>query len=277
MKFFKKFVAVLFTACCSLIFLPSCVASESGSEGLVFSEAIGGKSYLVKGIGDCTDSKIEIPANHNGKPVTGIKAFAFCGNATITEVNLPEGVKTVESSAFERCENLTAVRLPSSLTTIESKAFSSCENLKTVRIEKKSSLKTIGDNSFEMSGLEEFVFPAAAEIVGNYVFMDCASLTESYFEEGTALQQFGYGVYWGCSALVSAHIPPAVTYLGWANFKDCASFERAYVGTEKEFGQMTYNSGNDIFKQAKKYYYSETEKGGSSYWHYENGKIVVWD
>ena len=51
-----------------------------------------------------------------GLRVTSIRAKAFMGNKTITEVVIPETVETIGDEAFKGCTNLKKVSLPASLT-----------------------------------------------------------------------------------------------------------------------------------------------------------------
>ena len=78
------------------------------------------------------DSKVDIPAELGGKPVTsiGVAAFAYC--SSLTEVTIPEGVTSIEITAFRNCSRLTEVTIPKSVTSIGKMAFYQCEALATV-------------------------------------------------------------------------------------------------------------------------------------------------
>ena len=61
---------------------------------------------------------------------------------TGTSIAVPEGVKTIEDSAFCSCSNLESVELPSSLMNISSNVFEYCRSLKKITINKpENSLK----------------------------------------------------------------------------------------------------------------------------------------
>jgi len=60
--------------------------------------------------------------------VTAIEARAFAGTA-LTEVILPEGLKTIAAGAFEECSDLWLVYVPDSVNTIASDGFSGCDEL----------------------------------------------------------------------------------------------------------------------------------------------------
>ena len=54
-------------------------------------------------------------------------------DAAISELDLPEGVTTIESQAFDGCENLASVTVPSTLAKVGDYAFDGCTSLKTIK------------------------------------------------------------------------------------------------------------------------------------------------
>jgi len=54
------------------------------------------------------------------------------GDDTIKEIEIGDGVRIIEESAFENCKNLTKVTLPESVEIICSNAFAGCTALKEV-------------------------------------------------------------------------------------------------------------------------------------------------
>ena len=70
-----------------------------------------------------------IPASIGGIPVTAIGRYAFLHNEKLINVILPEGLLSIESSAFRDCVNLASINFPQSLTSIEYDAFEDCEKL----------------------------------------------------------------------------------------------------------------------------------------------------
>jgi len=118
--------------------------------------------YSINNFGEATirsvdksiSGKIEIPAEHNGYPVTAIGSSAFSGCSELTEVVIPNGVKTIGNYAFSNCPNLSSVKIPNSVETIEEKAFyywswSGNNQLKTITI--PASVKTLGNNIVEQN------------------------------------------------------------------------------------------------------------------------------
>lgn len=61
-----------------------------------------------------------------------IGEIAFAGK-NITSIDIPEGVKKIDVSAFAQCRKLTTVTIPSTIEVIEEYAFSNCTKLSTIR------------------------------------------------------------------------------------------------------------------------------------------------
>ena len=65
-------------------------------------------SYEVTGIGECNVSKIAIPREHNGKPVTKIKENAFNGNTTLKSIIVGDNIENIGGNAFQNTGIITA-------------------------------------------------------------------------------------------------------------------------------------------------------------------------
>ena len=126
---------------------------ECNLSGDMVYQASDDAATLVRYFG--SDSKVDIPTELGGKPVTeigewafayyssltevtipksvtSIRAFAFRSCSSLTKAIIPEGVTSIGDSAFLYCSSLTEVTIPKSVTSIEYFAFCDCEALKTV-------------------------------------------------------------------------------------------------------------------------------------------------
>lgn len=83
------------------------------STGLAYANTAYGTTCYLQGLGTCTDTKVVIPAiNEAGNTVIGINAEAFSGAeaAKITEINIPDTVKTIAADTFDGCTGLKTIR-----------------------------------------------------------------------------------------------------------------------------------------------------------------------
>ena len=140
--------------------------SNSISEGLEFELSEDNSSYVVIGIGTCTDKDLNIPSEYNGKPVTAIGESAF-ENENINTVTIPDSVLTIDDHAFFLCFYIESVTIGNSVTTIGEYAFGSCK-LKELII--PDSVTTIKENAFSSSELESLILGKNVKYIGNKAF-----------------------------------------------------------------------------------------------------------
>lgn len=125
--------------------------------------------------------EIVLPEN-----ITSIQSYAFNNCQELTSITIPSNVASIGSSAFENCTSLTSIDLPNSITTIYSKAFYGCSNL------------------------ESIVIPPVERIYED-TFGFCTSLTR--VEIPNTVTRIEEGAFFGCKELQQVTIPNSVTYL----------------------------------------------------------------
>ena len=103
---------------------------ECNLSGDMVYQASDDAATLVRYLG--SDSKVDIPAELGGKPVTSIGWLAFVHCSSLTEATIPEGVTSIGEMAFWGCSSLTEVTIPKSVTSIGEMAFYDCGALATV-------------------------------------------------------------------------------------------------------------------------------------------------
>lgn len=89
---------------------------------------------------------VVIPEMINGCPVTTIGEEAFYNCTGMTDVTIPESVRSIGNSAFSHCTALTSIDIPDGVTDIEDYAFSDCYNVAGITI--ADSVQNIGRNVF---------------------------------------------------------------------------------------------------------------------------------
>ena len=206
---------------------------------------------------DCTSlTSIEIPAS-----VETIGAATFKGCTALTTVTFEKRsqLKTIngdfEAGAFQYCISLTSIEIPASVETIERSAFYNCTALTTVTFEKRSQLKTIGGwyedvddtcigyGAFaDCTSLTSIEIPASVETIEVAAFQGCTALTTVTFEKGSQLKTIegwrrydgmSYGAFANLANLKTVDMSPCtqVKEIQTCAFVSCSSLQLFKIGT----------------------------------------------
>lgn len=170
---------------------------------------------------DMTEAKID-----------SVPSKAFNGLSKLSNVKLPEGLKTIGSSAFVGTQLLN-IEIPSSVTSIGTNAFSKCSSLQTVNFKENSHLQSIGHSAFfQCRSLQEFIMP---ETVANLntdnssyqycdIFCECTNLKKLIFSD--AITSLPRGICYGCSAMTELHLPQNLVTIGPNAFYQCSKLRK---------------------------------------------------
>ena len=154
--------------------------------------------------------------------------YAFKGTGVV-DLSIPATVLSIGQSAFE---NATAMKtlifaadsMLEELGSVESytNVFKNTVSLETVVL--PNFLKTIGNGTFENSGVSEVVMAdssATGELqqLGAYAFANCANLTD--FAHLGKVTTIGEAAFMNCTALTSAPVSDRLDYLGEMAFAFC--------------------------------------------------------
>ncbi|MBR5643224.1 MAG: leucine-rich repeat domain-containing protein [Salinivirgaceae bacterium] len=147
------------------------------------------------------------------------------------DVNIPESVKSIGSSAFKGCSGLSSVTIPNSVTSIGNSTFSGCSGLTMVII--GNSVTSIGDYAFEKCNSltninvenENTYYSSEDGVLFNYnkTTLICypAGKTMSSYNIPNSVTSIGGYAFNGCSGLISVSIPNSVTNIGDYAFQSC--------------------------------------------------------
>lgn len=245
--------------------------------------------------GTIVTPKLKIPAELDGKKVSAIGNSAFLFQSFITDLVIPEGVKSLDWYCFNTCENLETVTLPDSLEFIDSWAFERCSRLKTINVPanvtringgafaQNSSMTSItcdpaNKNYVSVNGvlftkdMKELVaypggiqggytVPATVNHIGDAAFYGALGL-DSVTILGN-LDFIGFEAFAECSKLTDVAIRDGVNYVGYWAFRGCDGIKTLTVP------QSVTNIGNQAFGFA----YADQKMSGFSLRGYKDSAV----
>lgn len=125
-----------------------------------------------------------------GPKVELITKGAFLECDKITEVKLPESLKTIYPKAFSGCTGLTSLKMGGNVIEIGDDAFNGCVNVK--EWELSPSLVTIGKDAFaNCVGLKKVIFSENFNSIGSGAFKGCSEIEEIYCNTDVVLRDIG--------------------------------------------------------------------------------------
>ena len=104
------------------------------------------------------------------KPIRYPSKLARRADGSITEITADdlEGAETIIDSAFRNCASVTGIEIPNSVKSINQNAFLGCSNVRSIRFGEKSNLGSIGATAFAWcSHLEKVFLPVTPPTLVN--------------------------------------------------------------------------------------------------------------
>ena len=188
--------------------------------------------------------------------IVTIGANAFDGCTNLTSVNLPGTIEKIGEAAFRGCTSISSVTIGMNVTEIGNYAFDGCSGLESVTfsadnkmtalgkayneecaifrgttslktINLPDSVKIMGANIFENSGIESVNLPSELLAVSNYAFANCTKLLS--VSVPTSVVTIGDFAFSGCTAATSIEIAEGAETIGSGAFLGCTSLASVYV------------------------------------------------
>lgn len=176
------------------------------------------------------------------KNLTEIGALAFCQNQTLTSITIPNSVKVINVSAFDRCEKLAEVNFGSDLETLGGAAFYECIALNNVTIPK--GIETLENNTFYgCQSLTSISIPDNVKTIKQGAFRGCSNLAN--VDLGNGVETIEMNVFYNCDALKSITIPQSVIKFTGNPFTECNKLE-AFYGKFASADNTTLIANNEI-------------------------------
>lgn len=178
--------------------------------------------YTSRRLSDAVTGDITLPDAINGWPIVGISSGVFSGNTALTSMQLPAGVKYIDSYAFSDCTALKSITLPDGLTELGKGAFEGCTALSAITL--PESLEEISDYAFwGCNALTEIKLPAGLQKLGTYALSECTALKEVDMSACTKIEILNEGVFAASTALESVTLPESVWKIDNYAFSGCTA------------------------------------------------------
>ncbi len=162
---------------------------------------------------------------HFGK-VMLTRAEALGYQFGIEEIEVADGVTSIEKNAFSRIRGLKAVKIPDSVTEIGANAFRNCHLLEKAELPK--GLKRIADNTFAgCSSLEKLSIPETVSEISEGAFSGCFGLSEIILPSN--LETLGEGAFSCCGNLREIEIPSGVKEIPRDAFSFCRELKKVVL------------------------------------------------
>ncbi len=219
--------------CALLTFMPVTAATivnngTFGANGNNLTWTLDDKGVLtISGVGSMgiTSEDSEIPWRDVRRSISsvvieygvtdvGVNAFESWSD-TLTNVSLPNSIKSIESGAFSYCYGLTNINIPDSVTLIDSNAFMMCTKLQSVKI--GNGVTSIGTAAFySCNKLTDVTVGSSVKIIGERAFVNCKSLAK--IEIPDSVESICSEAFLDCSALKNITIGSGVTSISFHAF-----------------------------------------------------------
>ncbi len=166
--------------------------------------------------------------------------------------SLPLQIKYIAGGAFASLSGLISISLPDSVKIIGKRAFNSCSSLTDVRLPQGQTC--INMNTFYRCTSLQFIdIPEGVKTIETYAFNACFKLKEIV-------------------------LPASLELICERAFHICEKLTNVFFkGTPAQWEAITVEAYNSSLTDSTVYFYSESKPNqDGNYWHYVDGKPVVW-
>ncbi len=163
--------------------------------------------------------------------VKTIGKYAFCNSDSLTSVSIGDSVISIGYDAFGECPSLKSVSISASVENISSYAFSESYSLTGITVDENNQYyssdeygifydknKTILIQCPAANSISDFVIPDSVISIGDSAFEYCASLVGVSI--GDSVTSIGETAFYGCKSLSNVSIGDFVTSIGRYAFKN---------------------------------------------------------
>ena len=212
--------------------------------------------------------KVTVPASITFKgesyAVTGVFNYAFSGNTTITEIVLPEGLKTIGWDCFDKMTKLTSLNIPSTVESVDrfgtngissndynyknglliiDNCLLAAQTTLDYIVHVPDGTRLIAGSAFQnCKEIIEVNVPASVKTIGSSAFSGCKKLGKVTFPEG--LQKISERMFFGCEYLDELTLPESIEEIGEFAFGyNCNRIEEVYLPANvRKIGKMAFQT-----------------------------------
>ena len=169
-----------------------------------------------------------------------IPCVAF-GASSVTEVYMPDTVKSIGYEAFSDTETLKIVQFSKNLRVIGAGAFHSGKLLK---FDLPDTVEKIEAGAFRQNLFTHVTLPPKIKEIYPRTFGGCPNLKSVIINDGCT--KIGIGAFKNCSRLNAITIPASVTEIGNTAFYNCPLRTIYYKGTKEQWEELLRNCNPDF-------------------------------
>ena len=169
----------------------------------------------------------------------GQKAFYW---SSITELHLPESLKSLSYWMCYNCENLQKVTLPNSLTEIAEGAFKSCKQLTEINI--PTALTTIRETAFDGCAMPKELNLSNVTTIEGYAFRNCTQLTKVILAK--TLESIPVWAFGSCTSLADVTWPQNLKTISYYAFYEAPIATLQLPETVTTIGSKAFSNNKAI-------------------------------
>ena len=183
---------------------------------------------------------------------------AFSGCTSLSKVDLPKKLTTIEAGTFRDCTSLKEIVIPDSVTSIGGSAFSNCISLESITI--GSGVESLGDEWIASCRRLENITVSPenktySSVDGVLFNKDKSELSaypignkRSSYTIPDGVEKIGKKAFYGCRYIESLTIPVSVAEIEASALGNCYDIRAVYyLGTREQWKEVVIGADNYMF------------------------------
>ena len=172
--------------------------------------------------------------------ITDIQSKTFHGCSDLTNVVLPQGIKSINEEAFCVC-GIKNIQIPDGVTSLGNNVFSSCTNLTNVELPK--SLTQIGCNAFKYTKIKELDL-SNLTLLNDSICQNCEELTKIVLNK--ELSSIGDNAFDYCVSLTNINLPNKLKSIGNNAFSNSGLSNIVLPQNLKSIGKSVFSNSKSL-------------------------------